>query len=288
MHDILSSNEIADILNDPIVKTNKANLSDAQKVVKFEFPLADDMRAKLENRLSIRLSQTVPMRWVKGDTPPHIDKGDKQFSKTHLIYLTNSVGRLIIDGQSYPIAAGDAHVFSEGLEHCTVNTGTSERLMIGPMSETGFGVGQFVFSGIAYFRTLQDIIQDININRVDPIQVSSSYTLETVAGITSWTIFHNEAADVQGGGLTPSPSGGRYNAGYALVPMGIYIVYPYVAPTPPTTTPTPPRPLAWGSMFTNNGSLFTNNAQVYYKPHSLSTGSGGSGVRNVRHKQRKT
>ena len=33
---------------------------------------------------------------------------------------------------------------------------------------------------------------------------------------------------------------------------------------------------------------FTNNAQVFYKPHSLSTGSGGSGVRNSRHKQRHT
>ena len=35
-------------------------------------------------------------------------------------------------------------------------------------------------------------------------------------------------------------------------------------------------------------SLFTNNAQVFYKPHSLSTGGGGSGVRNSRHKQRRT
>ena len=34
-------------------------------------------------------------------------------------------------------------------------------------------------------------------------------------------------------------------------------------------------------------SLFANNAQVFYKPHSLSTG-GGSGVRNSRHKQRRT
>ena len=51
----------------------------------------------------------------------------------------------------------------------------------------------------------------------------------------------------------------------------------------PTTeiTQTPPRPLVWGS-------LFTNNAQVHYQPHSLSVGSGGSGVRNCRHKQRKT
>ena len=51
--------------------------------------------------------------------------------------------------------------------------------------------------------------------------------------------------------------------------------------TPNETIQIPPRPLVWGS-------LFTNNAQVYYKSHSLSTGSGGSGVRNVRHKARKT
>ena len=35
-------------------------------------------------------------------------------------------------------------------------------------------------------------------------------------------------------------------------------------------------------------SLFTNNAQVYYKSHSLYTGSGGSGVRNYRKKQLRT
>lgn len=33
---------------------------------------------------------------------------------------------------------------------------------------------------------------------------------------------------------------------------------------------------------------FTNNAQVYYKPNSLSTGGGGSGVKNHRHKLRRT
>lgn len=35
-------------------------------------------------------------------------------------------------------------------------------------------------------------------------------------------------------------------------------------------------------------SSFTNNAQIYYKPNSLSTGGGGSGVKNHRHKQRRT
>ena len=48
-----------------------------------------------------------------------------------------------------------------------------------------------------------------------------------------------------------------------------------------SSTP-PPRP------FFSMRSLYTNNAQVYYKSHSLSTGSGGSGVRNSRQKQRRT
>lgn len=47
---------------------------------------------------------------------------------------------------------------------------------------------------------------------------------------------------------------------------------------------TPPPP---GQTFSMR-SLFTNNSQVFYKPNSLSTGSGGSGVRNYRTKQRRT
>ena len=261
MHSVLSSNDIFDIVNHPIVKTNKANLSDAQKVVKFSFPLSDDMRNKLSNRLAMRLSPTVPMRWVKGDTPPHTDKGEKEFSKTHLIYLTDSVGKLIIDGQTHAIAAGDAHIFSEGLVHGTVGTGNMPRLMMGPMSETGFGVG---FNGIFYYSNKTDAE-----NQTNSLLSSAAYTLATVDTFSSWVIYSNN------GGINPTPNGGPYNVGTALVATGIYYVYPY---TPP---PSRPRPLVWGS-------LFTNNAQVYYKSHSLSTGSGGSGVRNVRHKQRKT
>ncbi len=262
MHNILSSSEISDILNHPIVKTNKANLSDAQKVVKFSFPLSDEMRNKLSSRLSVSLSQTVPMRWVQGDTQPHTDKGEKQFSKTHLIYLTNSSGKLIIDGHTYPIVAGDAHIFSEGLVHGTVNTGNMPRLMMGPMSETGFGVGGP--SDIIYYSNKTDAENSMN-----AINYQVGYTLTTVDGISVWNIYNNV------GGVNPSPNGGPYNAGVSLVNTGTYYVYPYTAPS------APPRPLVWGS-------LFTNNAQVYYKSHSLSAGSGGSGVRNVRHKKRKT
>ena len=62
MQNIFSSSEIDEILNHPIVQENKANVSDAQKMVKFSFPLSDDMRVKLETRLSIQVESTVPMR----------------------------------------------------------------------------------------------------------------------------------------------------------------------------------------------------------------------------------
>ena len=78
-------------------------------------------------------------------------------------------------------------------------------------------------------------------------------------------------------GTNPTPNGGPYNDGDVLIATGYYYLYPYVAPIQQQQT----RPISMRS-------LFTDNAQVYYKPHSLSTGGGGSGVRNSRHKQRKT
>jgi hypothetical protein len=52
--------------------------------------------------------------------------------------------------------------------------------------------------------------------------------------------------------------------------------------------PSPPITTSGGLRSFSMNSLFTNNAQVYYKPNSLSTGGGGSGVKNHRHKQRRT
>jgi len=220
----------------------------------------------LESGLNINLTHitSIPMRWIKGDIPSHSDKGENNFSNTYLLYLTDSIGNLIIDGQSYPIKAGDAFIFNEGLEHSTINTRTSERLMIGPMSETGFRVG--APADIYYFNNESDASNGLN---AIGFGYFAGYTIETKNDISSWNIFTNI------GGTNPSPNGGPYNAGDVLVATGLYYVYPYIAPQP-------------RRRHTYMGSLFTNNAQVYYKPHSLSTGGGGSGVRNSRHKQRKT
>jgi hypothetical protein len=79
-------------------------------------------------------------------------------------------------------------------------------------------------------------------------------------------------------GTNPTPNGGPYYTNDVLIADGIYYLYPYIAPAPPAAAP----------QRIHMGSLFTNNAQVYYKSNSLSTGGGGSGVKNSRHKQRRT
>jgi len=264
IHNLLSSSEIADILNDPTVQSYKEKVQALLKV-DFSIQVSDEIKNKLETGFGINLTEitSIPMRWIKGDTPQHADRGENHFSNTYLLYLTDSVGNLIIDGQSYPIIAGDAHIFSEGVEHSTINTGTGERLMIGPMSENGFRVGSAV--DLIYFNSESDAASG-NGNNI--IGGSSGYTIPTVNNISSWNIYSNI------GGTNPSPSGGPYNVGDVLIATGSYYLYPYVAP--------PARRRI------QMGSLFTDNALVYYKPHSLSTGGGGNGVRNSRHKQRKT
>jgi len=142
--------------------------------------------------------------------------------------------------------------------------------MIGPMSESGFEVGVPVSgipSYILYFNNETDAINNIN-----PIADYYNYTLQTVNDFSSWIILNNLY------GTNPTPNGGPHYTNEELIPDGIYYVYPYIEPPPP---PSQPRRIYMGS-------LFTNNAQVYYKPNSLSTGSGGSGVKNSRHKQRRT
>ena len=149
IQNILSSAEISELLTNTDVTTHKDQLS-VKAVVKFSIALPAPLKAKLENSLSIDLSRVthIPMRWIRGDTAPHIDRGESSFANTYLVYLTDSVGNLVINGVSYPITAGDAHVFREGLEHSTIDTGNTGRLMIGPMSEAGFPVGS---PSILYF-----------------------------------------------------------------------------------------------------------------------------------------
>jgi hypothetical protein len=111
----------------------------------FTVPLTPAIRSELFGRMGLQLSHitTIPMRWVKGDTPAHHDTGISRFTHTHLVYLTDSAGDLAVDGVMFPIRRGYGYKFSEGVSHETVGTDADAepRLLLGPISETGFAVG---------------------------------------------------------------------------------------------------------------------------------------------------
>jgi hypothetical protein len=114
----------------------------------FTLPLTPTIRSELFEAMGLQLSAnmtSIPMRWIAGDTPAHQDQGSGRFSNTYLVYLTSSSGNLVVDGVSYPIQRGFGYVFSEGLSHETVGTtataSAEPRLLLGPMSDTGFAVG---------------------------------------------------------------------------------------------------------------------------------------------------
>ena len=154
---VLSNETIDYILSRQEVVAAKARInaktaSASSVSEKFTVPLTPAIRSELFGRMGLQLSHitTIPMRWVKGDTPAHHDTGISSFTHTHLVYLTDSAGDLVVDGAMYPIRRGYGYIFSEGTSHETVGTDADSepRLLLGPMSESGFAVG-VIPTGIA-------------------------------------------------------------------------------------------------------------------------------------------
>jgi hypothetical protein len=145
---VLSTEEIDSILNMSEVVNARNQLTNNKNMVDFTIHLSENVKQALLDHLGLNLQgvANIPMRWIRGDTAAHADHltdGQTAFDNTHLVYLTDSVGTLDVDGQSYPIAKGAAYVFSEGLMHGSSNTGLEPRLLLGPMSNAGLPVGEF-------------------------------------------------------------------------------------------------------------------------------------------------
>ena len=152
---ILSETDIDYINNLSEVIENKSKLNNNNNNIKFSIILTNSIREKLETKLAINLStiESIPMQWVQGDVKSHIDRGVSNFTNTYLVYLNDNPGKLIINGQDHPIKKNRAYTFNEGTEHKTEGTELSQRLLIGPMSETGSPVGT---TPIRYFANLSD------------------------------------------------------------------------------------------------------------------------------------
>lgn len=141
---VLSNEELQYLNNLPEVLVAKAAL-DAKPsgMVYFSVPITNVIRDTLHSRFGLDLSEgsSIPMRWIKGDTAPHVDTGLSKFQNTYLMYLNDSPGEFVIDSQSYRIEANTGFVFNEGLSHKTRGTENVPRLLLGPMNELAEQVG---------------------------------------------------------------------------------------------------------------------------------------------------
>jgi len=179
--------------------------------VYFSVSLPDSIKATLRDRLGLDLSSVsnVPMRWISGETHPHVDVGPAHFTNTYLAYITDSAGEFVLDGVSHPISANTAYVFNEGLTHETRNTGTAPRLLLGPMSEGGVPVGSDVY----YYPTQADALAVTN-----QIAGPEGFTVGTYGGFSSWRLASNS-----NGSSSQVPV---YNSGDSLNSDGNYYLYP--------------------------------------------------------------
>lgn len=144
-NNIFSDNVINYILKlDQVVEAKKA-VSNKAGVKYFSVQLPSSIKDTIYEKIGLDLRNVtdVNMRWIRGDTPNHIDNSvnHTSFENSYLIYLTDSVGKFISGDNSYPIVKNTAFVFNEGVNHETIETGDEPRLLLGPVNEMGMVVG---------------------------------------------------------------------------------------------------------------------------------------------------
>ena len=178
----------------------------------FTIEITDSIRTALETKFGIDCSNitSLPMRWIKGDTMPHIDKAVSKFENTYLVYLNDSSGEFLIDNAAYPIIKNTGFIFNEGLYHSTRNTGNLPRLLLGPINEFAEAVGA---STVFYYPSEADALANTNI-----IGQYSSYTIILTGGFRHWRIASTSTG--------PSLQSTIYNVGDSLADNGLYYIYP--------------------------------------------------------------
>jgi len=229
---IFSNEDIDFLLSLPEVSVAKAKVDTQSNVVCFNITLTDIIRNALHERLGLDMTNvsTIPMRWIKGDTAPHIDSGSTVFEHTYLVYLNGSPGEFIVDTTSYPIVANTAFIFNEGLSHRTLNTSNVPRLLLGPMNEFLNPVGGA--RTIYYYDNYADAVAHngntigSQINTFVLVDTANVEAGSNLGSYTSWRVAYVTGIPM------PVPPIGVYSNGFdlsTLIPDSIPLTF-YVYP----------------------------------------------------------
>jgi hypothetical protein len=216
---VLSDEEVHYLNHLPEVLAAKASLDlRSSGMVYFSVSVTDSIRSTLQSRFGLHLStgSVIPMRWIKGDTAPHVDVGPSHFQNTYLLYLNDSPGELVVDSQSYSIQANTGFVFNEGLSHETQHTENVPRLLLGPMNEMAEPVG----FALTYYPTETDALATTNAFRggSNTFIVGDGGPYGPGSGYSSWRISSNSTGT--------SPKNVVYLNGDVLNAGGSYHLYP--------------------------------------------------------------
>lgn len=223
---VLSNEELNYLNNHPEVLVAKSSLdSQPSGMVYFSLPITNLIRTTLQSRFGLDLAENsqMPMRWIKGDTAPHVDTGLSKFNNTYLIYLNDSPGEFIINSEAYPITANTGFVFNEGISHETQYTENIPRLLLGPMNELVEPVGgPPTRGGIYYYNTEADALATSNRLGTSGVSIYTVGDNGPFGGYKSWRIASNST------GLSSSTV--VYQNGSVLDSTGApyYFLYPSV------------------------------------------------------------
>ena len=191
LHECLSPEDLDYIQSIPDVLLAKEKLAvfENSGSVYFKITLTEGLKSTLSTRLGLDLSSVteIPMRWIKGDTVRHADKGESDFANTYLVYLSDSSGEFVLDDMAFPIQKNQGFVFSEGILHETMNTGSMPRLLLGPMNEFAQPVGFGVSLQSIYYYSSQSGAEAVDIS-------DNTAMLDNSLGISStYTVGHRDA-----------------------------------------------------------------------------------------------
>ena len=218
---VFSTEYLNELVNLPEVAAAKARLSSGHSQVYFNIPVTDTLRsALLPLGLDVPTSE-IPMRWIKGDTPSHVDSGPSAFEKTFLVYLTDSPGKFILGDTEHPITENTAFIFNEGISHETQETGSVPRLLLGPMNEFGQAVGA---APINYFSDYASAIAGSG----NFLGTGGSGIGSSITGATDYSTWGSSSWRIASWTGTGPPPSGVYSTGFDMYTLGnfSYNVYP--------------------------------------------------------------
>ena len=143
----LSREEVDSVLRDESVQEAKDKCENGEKIVWFSVDKSrhPGIFAKIERH--VKLGDFVPMKWIRGNSRVHVDRGIDSGEVPDFTFLVqmHGCGKMVLGGKRVDIEEGMVFKFPGNVLHGTEGCGDECRLVMA-FSEEGEGVQQSAWS----------------------------------------------------------------------------------------------------------------------------------------------